>query len=125
MPTAYVYVHLEEGPVSAGILETSGTGREVGARFRYGRRYLQREDRLAIDPVQLPLTAPDADWEYITEEGSALFNGIRDAAPDGWGVEFIVSIGRRMSTSALKIQVACVTLSHLRRRHGLNRLQHM
>jgi serine/threonine-protein kinase HipA len=85
MPTAYVYVHLEEGPVPAGILETSGTGREAGARFRYGRRYLQREDRLAIDPVQLPLTAPDADREYITEEGFALFNGIRDAAPDGWG----------------------------------------
>lgn len=85
MPTAYVYVHLEEGPVPAGILETSGTGREAGARFRYGRRYLQREDRLAIDPVQLPLTASDADREYITEEGFALFNGIRDAAPDGWG----------------------------------------
>ena len=85
MPTAYVYVYLEEGPVPAGILETIGTGREAGARFRYGRRYLQREDRLAIDPVQLPLTAPDADREYITEEGFALFNGIRDAAPDGWG----------------------------------------
>lgn len=85
MPTAYVYVYLEEGPIPAGILETSGTGREAGARFRYGRRYLQREDRLAIDPVQLPLTAPDADREYITEEGFALFNGIRDAAPDGWG----------------------------------------
>jgi serine/threonine-protein kinase HipA len=85
MPTAYVYVYLEEGPVPAGILETSGTGREAGARFRYGRRYLQREDRLAIDPVQLPVTAPDADREYITEEGFALFNGIRDAAPDGWG----------------------------------------
>ena len=67
MPTAYVYVFLEEGPVPAGILETSGTGREAAARFRYGRRYLQREDRLAVDPVQLPLTAPDADREYITE----------------------------------------------------------
>lgn len=77
MPTAYVYVHLEEGPVPAGILETSGTGREAGVRFRYGRRYLQREDRLAIDPVQLPLTAPDAGREYITEEGFALFNLFR------------------------------------------------
>ena len=85
MPTAYVYVFLEEGPVPAGILETSGTGREAAARFRYGRRYLQREDRLAVDPVQLPLTAPDAGREYITEEGFVLFNGIRDAAPDGWG----------------------------------------
>jgi serine/threonine-protein kinase HipA len=85
MPTAYIYIYLEEGPVPAGILETTGSGREEGARFRYGRRYLQRKDRLPIDPVQLPLTAPDADREYITEEGFALFNGIRDAAPDGWG----------------------------------------
>ena len=85
MPTAYVYVYLEEGPVPAGILETTGTGREAGARFRYGRRYLQRKDRVAIDPIQLPLTSPDADREYITEEGFVLFNGIRDAAPDGWG----------------------------------------
>ena len=65
MPTAYVYVFLEEGPVPAGILETSGTGREAAARFRYGRRYLQRKDRLAVDPVQLPLTAPDADREKL------------------------------------------------------------
>jgi len=40
---------------------------------------------VAIDPIQLPLTSPDADREYITEEGFVLFNGIRDAAPDGWG----------------------------------------
>ena len=85
MPEAYVYIHLDEGPVPAGILETVGTGREAGARFRYGRRYLQRRDRPPIDPVQLPLTEPDDDREYITEEGFALFNGIRDAAPDGWG----------------------------------------
>ena len=85
MPEAYVYIHLDEGPVPVGILETAGTGREAGARFRYGRRYLQRSDRLPIDPVQLPLTEPDDDREYITEEGFALFNGIRDAAPDGWG----------------------------------------
>jgi serine/threonine-protein kinase HipA len=85
MPTAYVYVYLEEGPVPAGILETIGAGREAAARFRYGRRYLQRKDRLALDPVQLPLTDPDDEREYITAEGFALFNGIRDAAPDGWG----------------------------------------
>ena len=35
-------------------------------------------------PFRLPLTRPD-DVRYITEEGFALFNGIRDAAPDSWG----------------------------------------
>jgi hypothetical protein len=34
MPEAYVYIHLDEGPVPAGILETVGSGREAGARFR-------------------------------------------------------------------------------------------
>jgi serine/threonine-protein kinase HipA len=85
MSTAYVYVHLDEGPVPAGILETVGAGREAGARFRYGRRYLERKDRLPIDPVQLPLPDPGVEREYSTEEGFILFNGIRDAAPDGWG----------------------------------------
>lgn len=85
MPTAYVYVYLEEGPVPAGVLEAVGTGRDAGARFRYGRRYLKRKDRLPIDPVQLPLPDPDVEREYSTAEGFVLFNGIRDAAPDGWG----------------------------------------
>jgi len=46
MPEAYVYIHLDEGPVPAGILETAGTGREAGARFRYGRRYLHHIDEV-------------------------------------------------------------------------------
>jgi serine/threonine-protein kinase HipA len=89
MPKTYVYIYLNEGPVPAGLLETIGEGREAAASFRYGRRYLQREDRLALDPVQLPLHDSDADREYTTPEGFALFNGIRDAAPDGWGRHLI------------------------------------
>src|ERR1700692_25305 len=85
MPTTYVYIHLEEGPVPAGLLEAIGTGREATARFAYGRRYLERKDRLAIDPVQLPLHGSDENREYVAPEGFVLFNGIRDAAPDGWG----------------------------------------
>ena len=85
MPEAYVYIYLEEGPVPAGILETTGTGREATARFRYGRRYLERKDRMALDPVQLPLPGNDVDRDYFTPEDFVLFNGIRDAAPDGWG----------------------------------------
>jgi serine/threonine-protein kinase HipA len=85
MPQTYVYIYLEEGPVPAGLLEAIGTGREATARFRYGRRYLQRKDRLALDPVQLPLHEADVDRDYSAPEGFVLFNGIRDAAPDGWG----------------------------------------
>jgi len=85
MPEAYVYVYLEDGPVPAGVLETIGSGREATSRFRYGRRYLQRKDRLAIDPIQLPLPDADPDRLYTAPEDFVLFNGIRDAAPDGWG----------------------------------------
>jgi serine/threonine-protein kinase HipA len=85
MPSTYVYIYLEEGPVPAGLLETIGEGRETTAQFAYGRRYLQRKDRLALDPVQLPLHDADAEVEYRAPEGFVLFNGIRDAAPDGWG----------------------------------------
>ena len=85
MPSTYVYIYLEEGPVPAGLLETIGVGREATARFAYGRRYLERKDRLAIDPVQLPLHEANEDREYVAPEGFVLFNGIRDAAPDGWG----------------------------------------
>jgi serine/threonine-protein kinase HipA len=85
MPETYVYIHLEEGPVPAGLLEAVGSGREATARFRYGRRYLLRNDRLALDPVQLPLHDTDIDRDYAAPEGFPLFNGIRDAAPDGWG----------------------------------------
>jgi serine/threonine-protein kinase HipA len=85
MPEAYVYIYLEDGPVPAGVLETIGSGREATARFRYGRRYLQRKDRLTIDPIQLPLPDADPDRLYTAPEDFVLFNGIRDAAPDGWG----------------------------------------
>jgi serine/threonine-protein kinase HipA len=85
MPRTYVYIYLEEGPVPAGLLETIGVGREATARFAYGRRYLQRKDRLALDPVQLPLHNDDTEREYAAPESFVLFNGIRDAAPDGWG----------------------------------------
>jgi serine/threonine-protein kinase HipA len=88
MPAArvtYVYLHLGEGPVPAGRLEFVDDGRASHARFRYGDRYLARKDRLALDPVMLPLSEPGHAVEHTTPEGFALFNGLRDAAPDGWG----------------------------------------
>ncbi len=85
MAIAYVYVYIQEGFVPTGILETIGEGREATASFRYGNLYLQRKDRFAIDPVQLPLHEPDTPRTYQAPEGFSLFNGIRDAAPDGWG----------------------------------------
>lgn len=81
----YVFIHLAEGPVPAGLLTMTDEVRNIFSTFAYGRRYLERPDRVAVDPVALPLPTPGPDQIFRTEEGFGVFNGIRDAAPDGWG----------------------------------------
>ena len=84
--TTFVYMYLAEGPVPAGRLDMTEEGRNSYATFQYGNRYLRRSDRVAVDPAALPLPDPDAAAQtFQTASGFALFNGIRDAAPDGWG----------------------------------------
>lgn len=82
---SYVFVHLKEGPVPAGLLVMTDEPRNQFSTFAYGRRYLERADRIPVDPISLPLPAPGTDRTFRTEEGFAVFGGIRDAAPDGWG----------------------------------------
>jgi serine/threonine-protein kinase HipA len=61
-------------------------GRNSYATFQYGARYLHRPDRVPVDPAALALPTSDAGPQtFRTAEGFDLFNGIRDAAPDGWG----------------------------------------
>src|SRR5262245_17663404 len=84
--TTYVYMHLDEGPVPSGRLDMIEDGRNSYATFQYGARYLRRTDRVAVDPAALALPGPeDTPQIFRTAEGFDLFNGIRDAAPDGWG----------------------------------------
>lgn len=80
-----VFMHTLTGAVPAGRLTMTSEPRASFATFAYGRRYLERGDRAPVDPVQLPLPDPGANVLFRTEEGFANFNGIRDAAPDGWG----------------------------------------
>src|SRR5688572_1059220 len=82
----FVYVHLAHGAVPAGRLRMIEDGRSSYAEFEYGARYLERADRLTIDPVALPLP-PQGERSPVfrTPAQFANFNGIRDAAPDGWG----------------------------------------
>ncbi|QQN75217.1 type II toxin-antitoxin system HipA family toxin [Croceicoccus sp. YJ47] len=82
---SYVFVHLPEGPVPAGLLTMTDEPRNQFATFAYGRRYLERSDRIPVDPVALPLHDAGTSRTFRTEEGFAVFGGIRDAAPDGWG----------------------------------------
>lgn len=81
----YVFFHLAEGPVPAGLLTMTNEPRNQLATFAYGRRYLERPDRIPVDPVSLPLHDAGTSRTFRTEEGFAVFGGIRDAAPDGWG----------------------------------------
>ena len=77
----YVLIHLKNGWVPCGLLEYQEAGRNSSSVFRYGKKYLERKDRICIDPIQLPLE----DRSFETPEGFSIFNGIRDAGPDQWG----------------------------------------
>ncbi len=97
----YVFIERSGVFVPAGVLRMIEDGRAGFATFAYGNRYLERSDRLAIDPVQLPLPEPGSTVTFRTEGGFAVFNGIRDAAPDGWGQYLMYkAMGDRTPTEA-------------------------
>ena len=80
----FVYIVLpgETQFVTAGrfrVEETRG-GAPLG-RFVYGRSYLERDDAVELDPVELRL----AEREYETARMSGFFGAIRDSMPDYWG----------------------------------------
>lgn len=76
-----VFIELpgDQRPVPAGRF-TLDPGLGVGS-FQYGRRYAERPNAIAIDPVNLPLT----NREYITRKNNGIFGILRDALPDSWG----------------------------------------
>lgn len=81
---AYVYVQLpgslETVPAALLRVQTLPDGTQVG-RFRYGDRYLQRDDAISFDPFQLPLAKRV--FEFTQLKG--IPGAIRDAGPDAWG----------------------------------------
>jgi serine/threonine-protein kinase HipA len=68
--------------VTAGRFQVSPTpdGDPVG-RFVYGRRYLERNDAVELDPVELRLRR----GLYETARMEGFFGAIRDSMPDFWG----------------------------------------
>ena len=80
----FVYLVLPEKTefVTAGrfVLATDRGGIPFG-RFVYGRSYLERNDAVPIDPIELPL----AERTYQTARLRGLFGALRDASPDYWG----------------------------------------
>jgi len=80
----YVYITLpgRTEAVTAGrfTLTTDRRGTPLG-RFVYGRRYLDRDDSVPIDPVELKLVRRI----YETAALNGVFGALRDAGPDYWG----------------------------------------
>ncbi len=81
---AYVYVQLpgtlETVPAALLKVQTLPDGTQIG-RFRYGDRYLQRLDAIALDPFRLPLARTV--FEFTQLKG--IPGAVRDASPDAWG----------------------------------------
>jgi len=107
-PGTFVFVQLpstEEVVVAGRFVLQSGAGGDVG-NFRYGKSYLERENAIPLDPVNLPLT----EKEYRTALNGGLFGALRDVAPDFWGRTIIERGGQPaneleylLSTSDIRI----------------------
>ena len=84
MSECFVYItlpgHVQAVTVGKFALELGRNGVPLG-RFVYGRRYLQRDDAVEIDPVELRLS----EREYQTIHHRGVFGALRDAGPDYWG----------------------------------------
>jgi len=75
----FIYLPGETKAVPAGMF-THDNDVPLGL-FAYGRRYLERDNCLPVDPVALPLG--EAPREVLINGG--LYGSFRDAAPDYWG----------------------------------------
>lgn len=76
-----VFIELpgEKKSIPAGLF-TLDIDLGVGS-FQYGRRYAERPNAIAIDPINLPLT----NKEYVTRKNGGIFGILRDVLPDSWG----------------------------------------
>jgi serine/threonine-protein kinase HipA len=70
----YVYIYLNGSYQKCALLTYDGGSYTLA----YGKIYLTREDRIAIDPKNLPLYEKNFESENI-------FGAIKDSAPDRWG----------------------------------------
>ena len=90
----FVYLPGEVAAVPAGIFthdHDSGVG-----DFDYGRRYLERDNAVAVDPVALPMAGPLR--EVVSNGG--LYGAFRDASPDYWG-RLVIAAEARVPPEAL------------------------
>lgn len=77
--TVFIYLPGETVAVPAGIF-THDADPGIGT-FAYGRKYVERPNALAVDPIALPLGVHPRE---VTINGG-LYGSFRDASPDYWG----------------------------------------
>ncbi|NMM20950.1 MAG: type II toxin-antitoxin system HipA family toxin [Rhodoferax sp.] len=81
----WVYLPGQIEPVLCGRYDRRENEAGVVGAFTYGQSYLERTDRLPIDPIALPLEAK----HYETTALNGWFSVLLDAGPDAWGRRLI------------------------------------
>src|SRR5690349_6510575 len=80
----YVYIVLPDTTefITAARFQISNTrnGIPIG-KLVYGKHYLEREDAVEIDPIELKL----GQTQYESVRMNGFFGAIRDSMPDFWG----------------------------------------
>ena len=80
----YVYIQLpgtlETVPCASLRVRSVGAGAYEGT-FAYGKKYLQRQNVVALDPFHLPLSARPQKFTKL----KGIPGAVRDASPDAWG----------------------------------------
>lgn len=91
----FVFMNISDGYVPVGLLRTDGRD---GFFFRYGDKFLERRDRVCLDPASIPL---------IREEfhSTELFSVFRDAAPDRWGRRILSIMASRHYGEMSEIEI--------------------
>lgn len=77
----YIFLPGEVQPVTAGTFAVSVGGGVPRGQFIYERGYLERENAVALDPVELHLSTQI----HETARMEGFFGAIRDSMPDDWG----------------------------------------
>ena len=96
----FVYITLpgQVSAVTAGrfVLDKNTRGDALG-RFVYGRSYLENQDAVEFDPVELKISTRT----YETGQLNGVFGALRDAGPDYWGRRVIEKHSGRAQLSEL------------------------
>ncbi len=91
----FVYLDLHGKPILVGKLWGRVRGRKESSSFEYDRTWLQREDRLSLEPA---LTLGEG--VFYSNSDKPLFGSIGDSAPDRWGRTLMRRAERRRAVDA-------------------------